>query len=55
MISLLLLHPELVSALQLSLRESAPEIAGQIETLTLATLYLQRLWSIRLALALAHL
>ena len=54
MISLLLLHPELVSALQLSLRESSPEIAGQIETLTLATLYLQRLWSIRLALALGR-
>jgi len=53
-ISLLLLHPELVSALQQSLQESTPEIAGQIETLTLATLYLQRLWSIRLALALGR-
>lgn len=54
-ISLLLLHPELASAVQQCLRESATEIAAQIETLTLATLYLQRLWSIRLALALGHL
>ena len=54
LISLLLLRPELVGALQQALRESTPEVAAQIETLTLATLYLQRLWSIRLSIALGH-
>jgi Nucleotidyltransferase of unknown function (DUF6036) len=53
-ISLLLLHPEMAGAVQLALRESAAELAGQIETLTLATLYLQRLWSIRLSIALGY-
>lgn len=54
-ISLYLLHPELASAAQQALQESEPEVAEQIATLILATLYLQRLWSIRLALAFGHL
>jgi hypothetical protein len=53
-ISLLLLHPELSGAAQQALRTSAPQVAAQLETLILAALYLQRLWSIRLALALGH-
>src|SRR5579859_1239612 len=53
-ISLFLLHPELASAAQQAMRESLPGEAEQIATLVLATLYLQRLWSIRLAMALGH-
>lgn len=53
-ISLLLLHPELADAVQQALQESESEIAESIAVLTLATLYLQRLWSIRMAMALGH-
>ena len=53
-ISLFLLHPELADALLQSLNESDPEIAERIAVLTLATLYLQRLWSFRLTMALGH-
>jgi hypothetical protein len=54
MISLFLLHPELADPALQALRESEPAVAEQIAVLTLATLYLQRLWSIRLTLALGH-
>jgi len=53
-ISLFLLHPELADSIREALRESEPEVAEQIAVLTLATLYLQRLWSVRLTLALGH-
>ncbi len=53
-ISLLLLHTELTNAVQQALRESPPEVAERIAVLTLATLYLQRLWSLRLTIALEH-
>lgn len=53
--SLFLLHPELVDAILEAIKTSEPEVAEQITTLTLATLYLQRMWSISLALALGHL
>lgn len=53
-ISLFLLHPELVDAIDEAYRTSAPSVAEQIAVLTLATLYLQRLWSFRLAIALGH-
>lgn len=54
MISLFLLHPELADPALQALRESEPAVGEQIAVLTLATLYLQRLWSIRLTLALGH-
>jgi hypothetical protein len=53
-ISLLLLHPELAQAAQQAIQDSPGEQAEQIVTLVLAALYLQRLWSIRLAFALGH-
>jgi hypothetical protein len=53
-ISLFLLHPELAGVAQQAVRESQPDIAEQIAVLILASLYLQRLWSIRLAMALGH-
>ncbi len=53
-ISLFLLHPELADSVLEALQESEPEVAEQIAVLTLATLYLQRLWSVRLTLALGH-
>ena len=53
-ISLFLLHPELAGAAQQAMRESQPDISKQIAALILATLNLQRLWSIRLAIALGH-
>jgi len=51
-ISLFLLHPELADIVPEALQESKPNVAEQIAVLTLATLYLQRLWSIRLTQAL---
>src|SRR5947209_3187054 len=51
-ISLFLLHPELADSVLEALQEGDPEVAEQLAVLTLATLYLQRLWSIRLTLAL---
>ncbi len=53
-ISLFLLHPELADSVLEAIQESEPEVAEQIAVLTLATLYLQRLWSVRLTLALGH-
>jgi len=53
-ISLFLLHPELAPAVLEALETSEPEAAEQIAILTLATLYLQRLWSLRLTMALGH-
>lgn len=54
-ISLFLLHPELTDTILEAIEVSEPAIAEQITTSTLAALYLQRMWSIRLALALGHL
>src|SRR5260370_20567585 len=51
-ISLFRLHPELADIVLEALQESEPNVAEQIAVLTLATLYLQRLWSIRLTQAL---
>jgi hypothetical protein len=53
-ISLFLLHPELADAVLQALQDSDSEIAERIAVLTLATLYLQRLWSFRLTIALGH-
>src|SRR5216683_5098699 len=53
-ISLFLLHPELADSMLEALQESEPEVAEQIAVLTLATLYLQRLWFVRLTMALGH-
>ena len=53
-IALFLLHPELAESITQALQISTLEIAEQIAVLTLATLYLQRLWSIRLTQALGH-
>jgi hypothetical protein len=53
-ISLFLLHPELADAVLQAILESEPEIAERIAVLTLATLYLQRLWSLRLTIALGR-
>jgi Nucleotidyltransferase of unknown function (DUF6036) len=53
-ISLLLLHPELADSILEALQESEPGVAEQIAVLTLATIYLQRLWSVRLTLALGY-
>ena len=53
-ISLFLLHPELCAAVLEAIRTSTPQIAEQIITLVLAALYLQRMWSVRLTLALGH-
>ncbi len=54
-ISLFLLHPELVDDIQEAINTSEPAIAEQIITSILAALYLQRIWSIRLALAFGRL
>jgi len=53
-ISLFLLHPELIDAVQDAIEMSEPAIAEQIITSLLAALYLQRMWFIRLALAFGH-
>jgi Nucleotidyltransferase of unknown function (DUF6036) len=53
-ISLFLLHPELADSVLEALQESEPEVAEQIAVLTLATLYLQRLWFVRLTMALGY-
>ncbi len=53
-ISLFLLHPELAPVVLEALETSEPAAAEQIAILTLATLYLQRLWSLRLTMALGH-
>ncbi len=53
-ISLFLLHPELTDTVQEAIETSESAIAEQIITSTLAALYLQRMWSLRLALAFGH-
>jgi len=53
-ISLFLLHPELADAVQAAYQSSKPVIAEQIAVLTLAAIYLQRLWSFQLSIALGH-
>ncbi|HXL35928.1 MAG TPA: DUF6036 family nucleotidyltransferase [Ktedonobacteraceae bacterium] len=53
-IALFLLHPELANAVLQAIQESELEIAERIIVLTLATLYLQRLWLLRLTIALGH-
>ncbi len=53
-ISLYLLHPELAAVILEALQTSEPTLFEELSTLVLATLYLQRLWSIRLALAFGH-
>ncbi len=53
-IALLLLRPEVAEAIPGALEQSAPQETEQIAVLTLATLYLQRLWWDRLTLALGH-
>jgi hypothetical protein len=54
-ISLFLLHPDLADAVVEAYQRSESAVAEQIAVLTLATLYLQRRWSFRLAIALGHL
>jgi len=54
-ISLFLLHPELTDTILEAIEVNESAIAEQITTSTLAALYLQRMWSIRLALAFGHL
>lgn len=53
-ISLFLLHPEIAPAALEAIQTSEPAVAEQIATLTLAALYLQQLWSLRLTMALGH-
>jgi len=53
-IALFLLHPELADAILESLYKCEPRVAEQIAVLTLATIYLQRLWFIRLTMAFGH-
>lgn len=53
-ISLFLLHPELADSIVEALQVSSTKVAEQIAILTLATLYLQKLWSIRLTIASGH-
>jgi len=53
-IALFLLHPELAPAVLEAIQVSEPAVTEQITTLVLATLYLQRLWSPRLTIALGH-
>ena len=54
-IALFLLHPELAPAATEALLTSEADVTERIETLILATLYLQRLWSLQLTLALGRL
>lgn len=53
-IALFLLHPELADTALEAYKTSEPSDAEQIAVLILATLYLQRRWSIRLTLALGQ-
>ena len=53
-IALFILHPELAPAVLEVLQSSEPQVREQVAVLTLATLYLQRLWSVRLTLALGY-
>lgn len=53
-ISLFLLHPELAEVAFELVQTSDAATANQVAVLILATLYLQRFWSIRLTLAFGH-
>ena len=53
-ISLLLLHPELAEIVLEVIKTGEAIVVRQLSVLTLATLYIQRLWSIRLLLAFGH-
>jgi hypothetical protein len=53
-ISLLLLHPELAEAMQTAIQQSSLEDGETLIVLTLATLYLQRVWWYRLALVMGR-
>jgi hypothetical protein len=53
-IALCILHPELTPMVLKVLQSSEPQAREQVAVVTLATLYLQRLWSVRLTLALGH-
>lgn len=53
-ISLFILHPELASSIIQALENSPAEIAENIVVMTLATLYLQEWWILRLAFALGR-
>ena len=53
-IALFLLHPELADVVLEALHTSEPTVVERLAVLTLATLYLQRLWSIQLTLAFGH-
>ncbi len=53
-ISLFLLHPELAETVIEVYETGEPVIAERVAVLTLATLYLQRLWNFQLTLALGH-
>ena len=50
-VSLFLLHPELADTILEAYQTSALVVSEQIAVLTLATLYLQRLWTFRLTMA----
>lgn len=50
-IALFLLHPELADSVLTVLRDDEPDVAERLAALTLATLYLQRMWFLRLTLA----
>lgn len=53
-ISLFLLHPELVDTILQAYQAGEAPIKEQIAVLTLATVYMQRLWSFQLAIAFGH-
>jgi hypothetical protein len=53
-ISLYVLHPELADAILEVYETGTPAETEEIAVLTLATLYLQRLWSFQLTVALGH-
>src|SRR5258706_12297542 len=53
-ISLFLPHPELADSALEALQTSEPEVVEQLAVLTLATLYLHRLWSSRRTQTLGH-
>ena len=54
-IALFLFHPELATSVVDALLTSEPDVSERIATLILATLYLQRLWSLQLMLAFGRL
>jgi len=53
-VSLLLLHPDLADSTLTVLQTTEATVAKPLTVLVLATLYLQRLWSVRLTIAFGH-